>query len=402
MKKIILFIGVLTAALLLQGCSTTETETKSTQGNSVISETQEETAEAENLESDPVYSVEVVDYLAEGLEQQKKLGNGYWFDEEGSLYFIGMGNTPCLDTFISYLDKDVRQLIVDRDHYKEIALAVLNDGSLQCGEHTLFNELDIVDIALHDSTNASIFVMDADGTVYRLDYPYAQEGVYALNRAMSDVAAFEASCVGWAYVFRDGSYLFGKDAYESKDKIDAGWKDVVYTDFAVSAQSTGTNDLENDILVALGADGTLYAVGKYSEEILEWEEIANITVDLHSVLAVTKDGELKAAGKYGQKYLDVIEETYPGQTWSAVKFVGGLTYDMLLLLDTEGHYYIAGMLGEDAMIDRIDIRENTMMARTILDLYYVTKDGSITCYEFGEPYEVEKDENGYYVPTVKK
>ena len=273
-------------------------------------------------------------------------GSDMYLLEDGSY----CGDRRFLDYAYAYYGKQVTGIYSDLSHdaFDSInLLAVMEDGSLYNGVTKLSKNTCIWDVQWKPSkTNNEAWILNWDGTLSFYDplntkYLEKEElGYYASIPCVSAICRSDGEIIAFV---KDGGAISIYDNDEPfitellNEEYWGNAKNIVRSAFACK-YDTGT-------LVAISADGTVYAKGEYADEILSLGPISDIQYVRGFFIALTPEGDLKFVGGDGpqvqEKFRDVNVK-FAGikvlENQCSVIDVDGNIYSLSFSVDGEGGY----------------------------------------------------------------
>lgn len=357
MKKLLSLFCIIGCGLMLSACG----------GNAGGSDA---------AKSDKKIEMETKDYIQSAIDKANLIADcSYMQTENGETYF----DDYCLNHAYAYYGKDVKQL--RQRSSGTYMVAVLEDGSVYCGNTLVTDEYEVKDVLWNTDIGANAYMITEDGHV--LSYgPNSDttKKIYGCNEltvieGLEDIVAGCRCRSDLIFLSKDGKSDMHYSSYHRWDgcEID-GWKDVVVMACTYD-ETEGTNSIG-----AIAADGKVYATGDYAEEILSWGNLAYLTMDEGLIVGLKEDGTLAYAGKNAEAFSKI--------QLSGVEAVR--VYDDFFVALTEDGFVRSRISSFDGEFCHLSTNEPSDT-----NLFYMDADGNIN-EEADNVWEKSK-----YAPAVK-
>lgn len=320
--------AVLLFSLTMVGCGNSNNEKNTGSKSAEIQETENE---------NDAIKIETKDYIQNAIDKANLIKSAHYMQNtEGEVFF------GSLTRAYSYYGQNIK---LYNDEYD---LAVREDGSLWCCNTLVTDEYKIKDIIGN-------YLLTEDGHI--LEYYLASEddcGAFKYNTLYEnhdkDIVAGCACEEGCLFIQKDGTH-FQNSALKEAFPIE-GWENVVVIDCFLH------NGLGTAGIAAIAGDGTVYAYGDYSEEILSWGELAYISMNEYLIVGLTKDGTIKITGEMADWY--DVEELMELTGVEAVRVIGrgDSSVSSVIVAATKEGFYIDDL---DAMnyVSKEKVEENS-------------------------------------------
>ena len=325
------------------------------------------------------FKVKVDEDIQKSIDTANKMTTSMIVDDEGNIFYTNYTDA------CAYYGKDIKIVAEIDDGYVMVGCT---DKKIYHYEKLVSDKYDVKDII---NTDVGVVIITEDGEVLFYDdkydlyqnYRYPYGNVNECQNIKDIVAGFGG--------YLETTPVFDKDANRFNVKSDdgnnrkdkplleydvSGWKNLAVVDGVKSSNNKVTS------MVGIAGDGTVYAAGDYSEDVLSWGELKYVSVGSNGIVGVTRDGSLKIAGKYADEIIEKFKKYEIKNVEAAI--INGAT---VLVKNDEG-YYCADVFGTD---------EALFFNKSEADEYcrydMLTKDGKFYSYDKDKKAWVEEEQN---------
>lgn len=308
-----------------------------------------------------IIEIETKEYIHSAIDKAKLIASDdMLLTENGDMFCKQIEDAYC------YYDKDIK---LARGNAIGWVIVATDDGKLYNDNTLIAENVNVKDILFRTNNvgmDASI-IMD-DGSVYRYETDIDDKN-RLINMQYDDVVVGCRNRNSSIHLTKDGTPI---ESDRWRDFVDDGWENIVVMDCVQDEESLRNENEGIKTVAAIAGDGTVYAKGSYSDEILSWGELAYISMDEKLIAGLKKDGTLAFAGACAEHFYEY--------NLSGVEAIR--VYDERFIALTKEGYWLSYI---DNYSDLTFLSSDTSKSYEYNDnYYYVGSDGVIKQFDNGK------------------